>query len=159
MKEWQDDIYLLMPLILCSKIWRSNCEWNKLSWFYGTSWHTEPVPLLRQPGELKFLVDFLDKILIRFPMLFSRFFFFFLYPWNKLSLKTSSQEKIFLFEMSWKGDLSLQRKVAELMEYFLAKTGAKLHNEHFLVANRFSNISSSENVDTLFYLLYIYASA
>lgn len=84
--------------------------------------------------------------------------FCFSYTWNKWSLKNSFQEKIFLFETFRKRDLSRQRKVTELINLwsiFFAKVAAKLHSKHFLVTNTFSKISTSENVDTLFYLLHI----
>lgn len=60
-KEWQADMYLLMCLILCDKIWQSNCEWNNLLQFYGTLLHIEFMPLFKLPKIFKCSKRFLGQ--------------------------------------------------------------------------------------------------
>lgn len=87
-----------MPVILCDKIWQSNCEWNNLSQFYRTLSHTEIMPLFKLPEVFKVSERFFGqnshKILPFFPKTFSSSF----HTWNDCLVFNIVTGRIYLFK-------------------------------------------------------------
>lgn len=124
MKEWQADIYLLMSLILCDKIWQGNVEWNNLLQFYGTLSHTEFMPLFKLPKVFKFSKRFLGQKFRKTSPIIFKDFSSSLYIWNDFLVLNIFPRRIYLIRNILEIRLESSKKSCRtyiFIRYFLIK--------------------------------------
>lgn len=134
-KERQADIYLLMSLKLCDKIWQSNYECNNLSQFYGILSHTEFMPLFKLPKVFKFSKRFLGQNSHKISAIIFKAFSSSLYTWDNFPVLNILPKRICLFRNILEIRLESSKKSCRTYiytGYFLIKMLIKLCDEHLL---------------------------